>query len=519
MGIVTDTKDGCKQSMMESLFSDFQSCIKDSARAGTATHEFEKDIFERLMAMGHQALECFFELQGDGDVGETFTVKSGETYKRLKNRTRGYQSIFGHFELSRAVYGTHESKKIEVVPLDARLQLPHNEHSYLLQEWSQLISVEVPFKKTMEIMKRIFPISITVDTLEQTNQSFAEHAASFREKLDEEIPKQLDKMDEEESEALKESLLVLSADGKGVPIRHPSDAARIESHQSKRGPKPDRKRMAVVGSSYVVAPYIRTPEQVLEALFTTNAPANNDLPKRPIASHKSVVANLTREVDGKELNATSATFDWLKKQSECFSGHVDTPPVVLMDGQISLWNEIKRQMPGDEAYTEVLDLLHAISRLWDVTHVFYSSDDKDKFEFMKERVLRTLDGEIKGVISGVRQMATKRNLSKSKREKMEVACRYLENNSHRMKYNKYLAQGFPIASGVIEGACLHFVKDRMERAGMQWTITGAQSMLDVRAIKLNGDWDKFIQHRIDQELGLNYAHNDAIKKIEWPMRA
>jgi len=88
-----------------------------------------------------------------------------------------------------------------------------------------------------------------------------------------------------------------------------------------------------------------------------------------------------------------------------------------------------------------------------------------------------------------------------------------------MKYDEYLSQGFPIASGVIEGACRHFVKDRMERAGMQWTIKGAQAMLDVRSIKLNGDWDQFTRYRIKQELKQNYLHRDVIKKIEWPMAA
>ena len=88
-----------------------------------------------------------------------------------------------------------------------------------------------------------------------------------------------------------------------------------------------------------------------------------------------------------------------------------------------------------------------------------------------------------------------------------------------MRYDDYLKQGFPIASGVIEGACRHFVKDRMERAGMQWTIDGAQSMLDVRAIKLNGCWDEFVQHRIEQELEKNHTHRNIINQVEWPLAA
>ena len=88
-----------------------------------------------------------------------------------------------------------------------------------------------------------------------------------------------------------------------------------------------------------------------------------------------------------------------------------------------------------------------------------------------------------------------------------------------MKYNEYLAAGYPIATGVIEGACRHFVKDRMERAGMRWSIGGAQAMLHLRSANLNGDLDEFSQYRIQQQAEKLYRHKDAVAAIEWPMAA
>ena len=274
MDMITNDLNTCNLNVLDNLLSDLKSYVESSATSGFAAHEVEREIFKKVLDIGAKALGYFFHIQGDGDVGETLKVDTGETYKRLNNCTRGYQSVFGHYNLTRAVYGTHESKKIEIAPLDTRLQLPSNEHSYVLQEWSQMIAIEVPFKKTMEILTEILPIKMSVDTLERINQSVGGNADSFREKLEQELPKQLNALEDEERQKLIDSVLVLSADGKGVPIRHPSDAARIESHQSKSGPKPDRKRMAVVGSAYTVAPYIRTPEQILEALFSEGA-ANN----------------------------------------------------------------------------------------------------------------------------------------------------------------------------------------------------------------------------------------------------
>ncbi len=68
-----------------------------------------------------------------------------------------------------------------------------------------------------------------------------------------------------------------------------------------------------------------------------------------------------------------------------------------------------------------------------------------------------------------------------------------------MRYDEYLSAGYPIGSGVAEGACRHLVKDRLEGAGMRWSLAGAYAMLHLRALYLNGDWDPFVEHRIAQE--------------------
>jgi hypothetical protein len=82
---------------------------------------------------------------------------------------------------------------------------------------------------------------------------------------------------------------------------------------------------------------------------------------------------------------------------------------------------------------------------------------------------------------------------------------YFENNRQYMKYDQYLAAGYPIGSGVVEGACRHVVKDRMELTGMRWTEAGAQSMLHPRAIYLNGDWDAYLKYHIEREQAALYG--------------
>ena len=83
---------------------------------------------------------------------------------------------------------------------------------------------------------------------------------------------------------------------------------------------------------------------------------------------------------------------------------------------------------------------------------------------------------------GMGLTATQRDLKGEALKAVTTACNYFETNLARMRYDEYLQAGYPIASGVIEGACRHLIKDRMEQGGMRWTLSGAKAMLNVRAI-------------------------------------
>ena len=118
------------------MADDLATFVRQAAVEGTAAHEVEKGVWQRILAMGRQATGHFLQMQGDGDVGETIEMPHGEELKRLPEpHRRTYHSIFGPFTLSRFVYGTREGQRIDFVPLDARLELPEGEYSYVLQDW------------------------------------------------------------------------------------------------------------------------------------------------------------------------------------------------------------------------------------------------------------------------------------------------------------------------------------------------------------------------------------------------
>jgi hypothetical protein len=319
-------------------------------------------------------------------------------------------------------------------------------------------------------------------------------------------------------------ILVESADGKGVPIRHVADAPPIRDHQHRRGPKPDRKRMATVGAVYSVDRFVRTPQQVLEALFhDPQAARPDDLPQRPRPQHKRTYARLDDDPNlpnDEPVQGSIATFGWLDDQVRqrlaTRSGPVEL--VCVMDGQESLWN-LKQALQDDLPTVEILDLLHVTSRLWKAARLFHPTDLSAAEAFVQEQAGKILQGRVKSVIHALRSRATRRGLGAAHRRSLAVICNYFTKNRDRMRYDEYLRYGYPIASGVIEGACRHVVKDRLERTGMSWTSSGAQALLHLRAIATSQQWETYTQYRIEVETERLYPYRAQLVALEWSLAA
>jgi hypothetical protein len=443
---------------LQQLVADLRTLVVQAAHDGTAVHEVERAVWHQILRIGRQALQLFFTLHGSGDQGPTVHLPDGRDLDRLPQlHCRPYVSIFGHFALQRTAYGSREGQKIEFVPLDNRLQLPASAFSYVLQDWDQALCVEEAFGQVNATIARMLGLKQSVDSLEQMNRDMATHATPFR--LNRPLPPAADEGE----------LFVLSADGKGVVLRRDSEEPAPPAYRTK-GDKASQKRMATVGTVYSVDRYVRTPEQVVAALFRDGLGPEEG---RPRPQHKQVWASLAQaEVP---VSGMEAVFVWLLWELCRRNPGRAKEVVYLSDGQDALWNAQAEYLDG-RCTVGILDLLHVTPRLWKAAHVFYPEKSAAAEAFVRERLLRVLRGEVAGMIQGLRVMGGRRSLPAAKRKALREVCSYLEKNQERMRYDEYLAAGYPIASGVIEGACRHLVKDRMERAGMHWTIPGAQAM-------------------------------------------
>lgn len=482
--------------------------VETAAREGTAAHELERNLFDGVLKLGYGLLGYFFRLMGDGDQGPELTLADGRVLRRLEPvANRRYLSVFGEYKLNRRVYGTRVGQRHECIPLDTRLQLPEAVCSYLLQDWSQALVVEMAHQPAQQLLKKFLGVTVPVSMLERLNQTMAQSVESYWQS-------------QTLSVAPEGEFVVISGDGKGVPMRKPAHSAAIESHAHKSGPKPDRKKMAIVGAAYDGQAYPRSAEQVCQALFRRpdEPQAANDeaYTPRPTPINKVVRASLTTVDQGETILARETVFTWLGEQVQQRDPNQTKPVVVVMDGQHCLWDDA-RQVLGERERVEILDLLHATSKLWDLVHVFHPPGSAYEFDVMKLFTQLLLTGQVGHVIIWFRYCAAVHSLQGNDLKRVEDGCRYFENHQHRMRYDQYLAAGYPIASGVIEGACRHVVKDRLERSGMHWTIPGAQAMLKLRCVAINEQWEDFMTFRIQQQTQHLYPYAEQFQAAQWPL--
>jgi hypothetical protein len=464
--------------------------VEQAARDGQRIDQAERELFAELLAVGRTLLEAFVAAQGDGDAGATLKLDD-QLLQRLKGlRSRRYLSIFGELSIQRRVYARREGQKIEQAPLDERLGLPAGEFSYVLEDWLQRLCVKESFSEAATSLRTMLGLAPSERAAEQMNQRMSEHAEAFQAQRS--APPGREEI----------AILVATADGKGVPMRRPL-AERIRGSRPRRGKgeKANKKQMAYVGEVYSIDRFRRTADDVVDEVRRKQHAAD-----RPSPRHKQVWAEMTRAFEGEGCSGRERTFAEMAIACRQRDPQRRKPLVCLMDGEKALWEAAGEWLPRAVG---ILDLFHVLERLWQAAYCFHAERSSEAEAFVTHRLRMLLEGKVGYVIGGLKRLRDEHRLQGQKRKTLNAAIQYYENNREHMKYDQYLAAGYPIGSGVAEGACRHLVKDRLEGAGMRWTINGAQAMLHLRAIYLNDCWDDFVNYRIQTEQTRLYRRSAA----------
>jgi hypothetical protein len=301
----------------------------------------------------------------------------------------------------------------------------------------------------------------------------------------------------------KPDLLVMSVDGKGIVMRHEdlreSICQRAEGASHKlssrlsRGEKRNRKRMATVATVYEVAPHQRKAGEMMDP----EAPR----PQAPKPENKRVWASVERTV--------AEVLDECFAEAKRRDPDADRRWVMLVDGQEEQLRQVYAAIERHEASVIVIqDFIHVLEYLWDAAWCLHQEGDPAAEQWVRAHAIGILEGKSSEVAAGMRRSATRRELSQSERAPLDKCAEYLLKNRERLNYAQALRRGLPIATGVVEGACRHLVKQRMECSGARWSLKGAEAVLRLRALHMSGDWDTYLAFHQSQERLRNYP--------EWP---
>jgi hypothetical protein len=473
-------------------FGALEAFLGSPEACGLTHSELERALEQRGRELLRQLLQAHLEVRGPGEAVGPVTGADGVARDQARLHDRGLETTFGEVQVARVGYGAEGVASLH--PLDADLNLP-----------PELYSLEVRRRVAEEAAKSSF--DEVVQALASTTG--AEVGKRQVEELVRRAAQDFDAFYQERAEyrPAEETgpILVLTADGKGVVMRREDlreatrrRAARTPhklAHRLSRGEKRHAKRMATVAAVYTIAPYVRSPEGVLGTLAPQHG---REPPDRPRPERKRVWASLAQEPDAVLREAF--------REARRRDPEGQKRWVALVDGnetQLEVLHGLFRR-EGYHAWI-VLDFLHVAERVWKAGRDFHPADSPELEGWVTARLLGILQGRASHVAAGMRRSATRQGLAEEARAGVDGCANYLLKYAPYVRYDRALAEGLPIATGVIEGACRHLVKDRMDRTGARWSLHGAEAVLRLRALRSSGDFEAYWRFHEQQEYRRHHA--------------
>ncbi|MCG8348596.1 MAG: ISKra4 family transposase [Chloroflexales bacterium] len=457
------------ETMVPQIRSEFErlvTYVTGAERQAQTTYTVELTLFRRLLALGLALLRLFFVTRA-ATCPDVPTRPDGTAMTYHEQRRVTYVSVFGrlrfarHYVVARGQPGA--------CPLDAVLSLPACIFADLVRDWTAHGCTDGAYRESQTVLERILGLTLRVQTLEQHVARDAVDVDAFY--AHPPAPDQ---------PVAAGSILVVQADSKGTPLIQPSSAPPA---RRQAGQLCTRNKEAVVTCLlYTMAPSVRSPQEVVAALLNAERPRPRP---RPMAKEQHAT------LDGKNV-----AFTRLVQRAAHREGYPIQHRVALTDGAAALQPQMQTHFPH---HTLILDSIYASAYLWESADALLGDQPTQQCAWMRTRLELLLTGQTERVITALETAAPAPERTSAQQQALVRTSAYDRRNQPYMRYQDYLAQGWPKGTGVVEGACGHLVKDRMEQAGMRWTKAGAQPILDLRAVRLNGDWDAYGQFHRQQQ--------------------
>jgi hypothetical protein len=455
-------------SIAENIREEIEGLIKLVTGEGSETvtaYRMEKELWWRVLEVGRQLIQLFFAARSQKEERRAEVEPAGVVYGYHGQRQRGYVSLFGKVVIQRRAYWKRGAGS--VFPLDEALSLPERQYSDCVQEMVGERSIEQTYEEAVDGLTKWLPIPQPKRSAQQIVDDHAEFVDSYYEQQT--VPEA----------GPTDTILVVSADGKGIPMNR-ENSPPPEARRGK-GDKKTAKKEATVTAVYTIAPYERSAEDIIQAL--ANEKTKTSEKPRPVPTGKRVFGTLA----GKDVAFEQLAQQAAKREDEQLVHHI-----ALTDGCRALQLKVAAYLPD---YTLILDIMHANHYLWKAANALLGETHPARQWWVQDAQRCLLTDDYQTLFDHLERQRARSDLAPSKRDTLTTVLNYLRRNLPYMDYQHYLAKGWPIGTGVVEGACRHLVEDRFGRAGMRWSVAGAQAMLNLRAVYLNGDETDFQQFR------------------------
>jgi hypothetical protein len=437
-----------------------------------------RELFRQLL-QDHLSLRAVSEPRiADVTDSELVPRPTAET-----GHERALTTVFGQVDVARIAYRKRGQPNLH--PADAVLNLPAEKHSHGLRHLAAIESSRDSFDAAVEAIERATGQHLGKRQIEDLAGRAAADFETFY-------------LQRKPPVAEIADVLVISCDGKGIVMRpnalRPATAKAAASTNPKlatrlsKGEKRNRKRLAEVGAVYDTTPVPRSSTDILPG----NDTERRDATTGPTARNKWLTASVINDA----ATVVTAIFDEADRRDPDHQRNW----IALVDG-----NRHQIDRIGAEAHAHkvtvpiIIDFVHVLEYLWKAAWSFHREGDPAAETWVRKHAQTILDGGATRVAGALRRAATLAGLDPSRRENADTCATYLTNKKAFLDYPNALKQGWPIATGIIEGACRHLVKDRMDLTGARWGLHGAEAILKLRALRSNGDFDTYWHYHLAQE--------------------
>ncbi len=461
-------------------------CWLDGVEAAGLTHA---GLEEELGSRGRELMRALFQDHLDlravrEERRDQVAGADGVTRTRTEaGHARPLATVFGEVTVSRIAYRAPGAPSLH--PADAALNLPEEKHSHGLRKLAAAESARGSFEDAGSAITRSTGVRVGKRQVEQLAMAAVADIDAFY-------------AARRPGPAAGEVLLVLQFDGKGIVMRpealRPATARAAAAAEPKLatrlspGEKHGRKRMAELAAVHDAVPAPRTAADII------TPPASDPPPRNPgpRAAGKWLTASVTDDIPA----VIAAGFDEAGRRDP---GQKRTW-IALVDGNNIQIEAITAEAARRAVTVPILiDFVHVLEYAWKAAWSFFDKGDAAAEEWVAAQATKILAGKAAQAAAGIRRRASMFGYSPAERAGADECAAYLTAKAPFLDYPTALAGGWPIATGVIEGACRHIVKDRMDITGARWGLAGAEAILKLRALHANGDFNAYWPFHLQQE--------------------